>query len=183
MPDGTTADRGAATVAPMDAQPVQQAVDGRDQPSPAGDDARDVPATGGFSLDAFSRHDRLRLFSFTTADHRAEYIWILRAFERSRANYVVLLHAQDVAAILGEFAAEQPEREQIPQLSADELTPLLDQLYGWQLLDRSYDGARAATLGARRDVKFHVLVGDVASESAGGEGGERRAEEGRASGG
>jgi hypothetical protein len=108
----------------MDAQPVQQAVDGRDQPSPAGGDARDVPDTGGFSLDAFSRDDRLRLFSFTTADHRADYLWILRAFERSRANYVVLLHAQDVAAILGEFAAEQPEREQIPQLSADELTPL-----------------------------------------------------------
>ena len=39
----------------------------------------------------------------------------------------------------------------MPALSAETLSPLLDQLYVWQLLDRSYDGARAATLAEYRN--------------------------------
>ncbi|MEU7765705.1 TIGR02677 family protein [Nocardia sp. NPDC049190] len=41
--------------------------------------------------------DRLRLFSFATAERRADYLWVLRAFDSARAAYVVLLHADDVA--------------------------------------------------------------------------------------
>lgn len=93
--------------------------------------------SAGFGIDAFALDDRLRLFHFTAADKRAEYLRVLRAFDRARANYQVLLHATDVAE----------------QLAADpaEVTPLLDQLYGWQVLDRSYDGTRAASLAEYRN--------------------------------
>jgi uncharacterized protein (TIGR02677 family) len=99
----------------------------------------------GFGIDAFALDDRLRLFHFTAADKRAEYLRVLRAFERARRNYQVLLHANDVAEHLGALPGER--------LAADsaELTLLLDQLYGWQVLDRSYDGARAANLAEYRN--------------------------------
>lgn len=90
-----------------------------------------------FGIDAFAVDDRLRLFHFTAADKRADYLRVLRAFERARANYQVLLHANDVAEILAENSAD--------------LTPLLDQLHGWRVLDRSYDGARAANLAEYRN--------------------------------
>jgi uncharacterized protein (TIGR02677 family) len=90
-----------------------------------------------FGIDAFALDDRLRLFHFTAADKRADYLRVLRAFERARANYQVLLHANDVAEILAENSAD--------------LTPLLDQLHGWRVLDRSYDGARAANLAEYRN--------------------------------
>jgi len=90
-----------------------------------------------FGIDAFALDDRLRLFHFTAADKRADYLRVLRAFERARANYQVLLHANDVAENLGGDAAE--------------LTPLLDQLHAWRVLDRSYDGARAANLAEYRN--------------------------------
>ena len=121
---------------------------------PPTDDAApgwDQPTTGDVALDAFERDDRLGLFAFATAEHRVDYLWILRAFERSRTNYVVLLHAQDVATLLTSIADEQPEPDTVPRLTADQLTPLLDQLYGWHLLDRSYDGARAASLAEYRN--------------------------------
>lgn len=90
-----------------------------------------------FGIDAFELDDRLRLFHFTAADKRADYLRVLRAFDRARANYQVLLHANDVAESVGGDAAE--------------LTPLLDQLHNWRVLDRSYDGARAANLAEYRN--------------------------------
>ena len=93
--------------------------------------------TAEFGIDAFAVDDRLRLFHFTAADKRADYLRVLRVFERARANYQVLLHANDVAEHLGGDAAE--------------LTPLLDQLHAWRVLDRSYDGARAANLAEYRN--------------------------------
>ena len=93
-----------------------------------------------FGIDVFTLDDRLRLFSFATAPQRTEYLSILRAFERARANYLVLLHASDVSANLAELG-----------IGIEDVTPLLEQLYGWQVLDRSYDGARAATLAEYRN--------------------------------
>lgn len=100
-----------------------------------------------FSIEAFALDDRLRLFHFAAADKRADYLWVLRAFEQARANYVVLLHASDVTAVLADLADEHPG---IPGI-AEDVTPLLDQLHGWRVLDRSFDGARAATLAEYRN--------------------------------
>ncbi|MCX4092742.1 TIGR02677 family protein [Nocardia sp. alder85J] len=88
--------------------------------------------------------DRLRLFSFTVAEKRGEYLWVLRAFDHARAAYVVLLHASDVAETL----ARLPEA---PRLTATEVGPLLEQLHQWGVLERSYDGTRAATLAEYRN--------------------------------
>ncbi len=103
--------------------------------------------------------DRLRLFSFATAERRADYLWVLRAFDSARAAYVVLLHADDVAEwierdrntprSLDPDTANQPATA--PRLSAAEAGPLLDQLHQWGVLERSYDGTRAATLAEYRN--------------------------------
>nr|WP_236565497.1 MULTISPECIES: TIGR02677 family protein [Nocardia] len=103
--------------------------------------------------------DRLRLFSFATAERRADYLWVLRAFDSARAAYVVLLHADDVAEwierdrntprSLDPDTAYQPATA--PRLSAAEAGPLLDQLHQWGVLERSYDGTRAATLAEYRN--------------------------------
>ena len=55
------------------------------------------PAERGraFGIDAFSLDDRLRLFPFAAAEKRTAYLWLLRALDHARANYVVLLHAGD----------------------------------------------------------------------------------------
>ncbi len=113
-------------------------------------DGAPAPAAA-FGLDAFTRDDRMRLFSFTNAEKSVAYLWTLRAFDRARANYVVLLHTSDVASVLLDLATEYEGRADVPRLTVEDLTPLLDQLYGWQLLDRSYDGARAATLAEYRN--------------------------------
>ncbi len=110
----------------------------------AGSDNR---GNAAFSIEAFELDDRLRLFQFATVDKRADYLWVLRAFEHARANYVVLLHASEVVANLVELAADHPD---MPAITG-ETTPLLDQLYGWRVLERSYDGARAATLAEYRN--------------------------------
>ncbi|WP_286013612.1 MULTISPECIES: TIGR02677 family protein [Nocardia] len=86
----------------------------------------------------------MRLFSFATAEKRGEYLWVLRAFDHARAAYVVLLHASDVAETLTRF----PEA---PRLTATEVGPLLEQLHQWGVLERSYDGTRAATLAEYRN--------------------------------
>ena len=114
-------------------------------PTPDGQQA------GSFGLEAFTQDDRLRLFSFTNAEKSNLYLWALRAFERARANYVVLLHAGDVAGSLIELGIDYQGQADVPRLTVEELTPLLDQLYLWQLLDRSYDGARAASLAEYRN--------------------------------
>ncbi|MEV6320096.1 TIGR02677 family protein [Nocardia sp. NPDC051787] len=145
--------------------------------------------------------ERLRLFSFATAERRADYLRVLRAFDSARAAYVVLLHADDVAewierngstlrtpdlddtnqpvANLQEVdrteqrrnrpsdprgaardESENPAPDHSPpaerqeaaaRLTAAEIGPLLDQLHQWRVLERSYDGTRAATLAEYRN--------------------------------
>jgi len=87
--------------------------------------------------------ERLRLFAFATAEKRADYLRVLRAFDSARAAYVVLLHADDVA--------EWIRRAGGAELPAAEIGPLLDQLHRWGVLERSYDGTRAATLAEYRN--------------------------------
>ncbi|MFC9789226.1 TIGR02677 family protein [Rhodococcus sp. NPDC127528] len=100
--------------------------------------------------DAFARDDRLRLFAFATAEKRADYLWVLRAFDHARASYVVLLRAGEVAETLGRLAPDQPAGGLAPH----EITPLLEQLHLWGVLERSYDGSRVATLAEYRNRHF-----------------------------
>ncbi len=106
-------------------------------PSPASDSA--------FGIDAFTADDRLRLFHFAAAEKRHEYLWLLRAFDRARANYQVLMHVSDAQAALEALAEERPEAQ------AADVQALLDSLAEWQVLDRSYDGTRAANLAEYRN--------------------------------
>ncbi len=112
-----------------------------------------VPDAGGpfGCVESFEQDDRLRLFAFTTAERSRHYLWALRAMEHSRANYVVLLHASEVANSLRELRSEYGGKADVPGLSAEDLSPMLDQLYFWGLLERSYDGARAASLAEYRN--------------------------------
>jgi uncharacterized protein (TIGR02677 family) len=98
-----------------------------------------------FGFDAFTADDRLRLFHFAAAEKRHEYLWLLRALDRARANYQVLLHVSDAQAALDAMAEEQPEAQRA------EVEPLLESLAEWQVLDRSYDGTRAANLAEYRN--------------------------------
>ncbi|RDI67178.1 uncharacterized protein (TIGR02677 family) [Nocardia pseudobrasiliensis] len=109
------------------------------------DRGRVVFAPTGF--DAAAVEERLRLFSFATAEKRGEYLWVLRAFDHARAAYIVLLHASDVADTL----TRVPES---PRPTATEVGPLLEQLHQWGVLERSYDGTRAATLAEYRNRHF-----------------------------
>ncbi|MEA3527539.1 TIGR02677 family protein [Nocardia sp. CDC186] len=134
----------------------------------------------------------MRLFSFATAERRADYLRVLRAFDGARAAYVVLLHADDVAEWIErigntphpaepvgtnqpvantgvdsaqartrppegepETAAPDPSPAAVGRtaapLTAAEIGPLLDQLHQWGVLERSYDGTRAATLAEYRN--------------------------------
>jgi len=102
-------------------------------------------------MEAFEQDDRLRLFAFANAEKSRLYLWTLRAMEHSRANYVVLLHAGEVANSLRELRTEYGGQVDVPSLSMEELSPLLDQLFFWGLLERSYDGARAASLAEYRN--------------------------------
>ncbi|MFD4181241.1 TIGR02677 family protein [Rhodococcus sp. NPDC058514] len=112
--------------------------------------------------DAFARDDRLRLFAFTNAEKRADYLRVLRAFDHARANYVVLLHAGEIAEILSRIADDDQATDSNGRLAADsngrlaadEITPLLEQLHVWGVLERSYDGTRAATLAEYRNRHF-----------------------------
>mgnify|MGYP002652423912 CR=1 FL=1 len=88
--------------------------------------------------------DRLRLFSFATAEKRADYLAVLRVFDAARASYVVLLHAGDATDMLNAAAPAH-------NYSAVEVTALLEQLHVWGVLERSYDGTRAATLAEYRN--------------------------------
>lgn len=106
----------------------------------------DSANVAAFGIDAFTVDDRLRLFHFAAADKRHEYLWLLRALDRSRANYQVLMHASDAREALDRLAAEHPEA------AADgDVQVLLDSLADWQVLDRSYDGTRAANLAEYRN--------------------------------
>ena len=99
-----------------------------------------------FGIDAFALDDRMRLFHFLAADKRIVYLWLLRAFNRARANYHVLLHTADVAAQLAALAAEHPE---CPM--PEDLATALDVLVGYGNLERSQDAARAATIQEYRN--------------------------------
>jgi uncharacterized protein (TIGR02677 family) len=106
-----------------------------------------VPAVdGAFGIDAFTADDRLRLFHFAAAEKRHEYLWLLRAFDRARANYQVLMHVADAQAALDEMADARPEAG-----GTSDVQFLLDSLADWQVLDRSYDGTRAANLAEYRN--------------------------------
>ncbi|MFI1917704.1 TIGR02677 family protein [Nocardia sp. NPDC020380] len=109
---------------------------------PTGGGAEEFP-----SAERRSDADRLRLFSFATAEKRADYLWVLRAFDTARAAYVVLLHASDVAETLTRCPGA-------PALTPTEVGPLLEQLHQWGVLERSYDGTRAATLAEYRNRHF-----------------------------
>ncbi|RJO68449.1 TIGR02677 family protein [Nocardia panacis] len=90
----------------------------------------------------------MRLFSFAVAEKRTEYLSVLHAFDAARAAYVVLLHADDVARWI-----EREARASV-ELTGAEIGPLLDQLHRWGVLERSYDGTRAATLAEYRNRHF-----------------------------
>ncbi|MGL4307012.1 MAG: TIGR02677 family protein [Mycobacteriaceae bacterium] len=90
--------------------------------------------------------ERLRLFSFANADKRADYLQVLRTFDLARTNYVVLLHAGQVADSL----SRSPGKSEYP-LTAQAVAVLLEQLHQWGVLERSYDGSRAATLADYRN--------------------------------
>lgn len=108
-----------------------------------------VPVTDSTALD-----DRLRLLSFATAEKRLDYLRVLRAFDHARTGYVVLLHAGDVADILARTDTGDV-------LTAAEIGPLLDQLHTWGVLERSYDGSRAATLAEYRNRHYVYQFGQV----------------------
>ncbi|MBV9446755.1 MAG: TIGR02677 family protein [Streptosporangiaceae bacterium] len=99
-----------------------------------------------FGIDAFTLDDRLRLFHFAAAEKRHEYLWLLRAFDRARANYHVLMHASDARAMLDTLAGEHADAGAVGDVQV-----LLDALAEWQVLDRSYDGTRAANLAEYRN--------------------------------
>jgi hypothetical protein len=107
---------------------------------------------GAFGIDAFTLDDRLRLFHFAAAEKRHEYLWLLRAFDRGRANYQVLLHASDAARLLDRLAADHPEA------AVGDIQPLLDALAEWRVLDRSYDGTRAANLAEYRNRHYVYVI-------------------------
>jgi uncharacterized protein (TIGR02677 family) len=107
------------------------------------------PADGAFGIDAFTADDRLRLFHFAAAEKRHEYLWLLRAFDRARANYQVLMHVSDAQAALDAVADEHPEAA--GAVTGSDVQSLLDSLTEWQVLDRSYDGTRAANLAEYRN--------------------------------
>lgn len=95
--------------------------------------------------------ERLRLFSFATAEKRADYLRVLRAFDSARAAYVVLLHADDVAEWIARAETGANAGPAGVPLPAVEIGPLLEQLHRWGVLERSYDGTRAATLAEYRN--------------------------------
>jgi uncharacterized protein (TIGR02677 family) len=106
------------------------------------------PGTLSFGLDDFGLDDRMRLFSYVTADNRAAYLWVLRAFDSARASYHVVLHTSDVAATMVGLTAEHPD---CPDPASLELPRLLDALVEWGVLDRGQDGTRATTLAEYRN--------------------------------
>jgi uncharacterized protein (TIGR02677 family) len=117
---------------------------GQDVASAAGEAA----GGGAFGIDAFTLDDRLRLFHFAAAEKRHEYLWVLRAFDRARANYQVLMHVSDARAALDALADEHQEAG---STANGDIQAMLDALAEWQVLDRSYDGTRAANLAEYRN--------------------------------
>ncbi|QSB16592.1 TIGR02677 family protein [Natronosporangium hydrolyticum] len=107
----------------------------------------DTPAPT-FGLDDFGLDERMRLFSYLTADNRFGYLWVLRAFDAARSNYHVLLHTSEVAAALAALRDRAPD---CPDPAELELSRLLDMLVEWGVLDRGQDSTRATTLAEYRN--------------------------------
>lgn len=103
------------------------------------------------------RDDRLRLFSFATAEKRVQYLWVLRAFDHARGNYSVLLHAGDVENVLARLPSATGD--DVPD--GTEIPALLEQLHVWGVLERSYDGTRAATLAEYRNRHYVYQFGQA----------------------
>jgi len=112
--------------------------------TPDGIPSPDVPGSA-FGIEAFTADDRLRLFHFAATEKRHEYLWLLRALDRARADYQVLVHVADAQAALDALAEERPDAR-VPDVQS-----LLDSLADWKVLDRSYDGTRAANLAEYRN--------------------------------
>lgn len=107
-----------------------------------------MTTTPAFGLDAFGLDDRMRLFSYVTADNRLAYLWLLRAFDAARASYHVLMHTTEAEEALVRLHAAHPD---CPDPAELELPRLLDALVEWGVLDRSQDGTRATTLAEYRN--------------------------------
>ena len=106
----------------------------------------DTP-TYAFGLDAVGLDDRMRLFSFITAPERHDYLWVLRAIDRTRANYQVVLSTEAVAQALDALAERSGDYPGSDEL---DLPARLDALDDWGVLDRTQDAVRAATLAEYR---------------------------------
>ncbi|GAB3230894.1 hypothetical protein GCM10027447_25630 [Glycomyces halotolerans] len=100
-----------------------------------------------FGLNAVGLDDRMRLFSFITSPERHDYLWLLRAIDRARANYQVVLSTEAVAQALDALAEGGVG---CPRSDEMELAARLDALDDWGVLDRTQDAARAATLAEYR---------------------------------
>jgi uncharacterized protein (TIGR02677 family) len=124
--------------------------------TPSGAAGKVLPVTGeaakapgpAFGLDVFGLDDRMRLFSYVTADNRLAYLWVLRAFDAARASYHVLLHTSEVDTAVASLHRANPD---CPDPAELELPRLLDALVDWGVLDRSQDGTRATTLAEYRN--------------------------------
>lgn len=103
--------------------------------------------TYAFGLDAVGLDDRMRLFSFITVPERHDYLWVLRAIDRARSNYQVVLSTEAVAQALDELAER---RGDCPGSGEVDLSARLDALDDWGVLDRTQDAARAATIAEYR---------------------------------
>ena len=111
---------------------------------------RGVDGAGGvgFGLDAFGLDDRMRLFSYVTAENRLAYLWVLRAFESARVDYHVLMHTDELASTLDVLADGAPD---CPGSADIDLPRLLDALVEWGVLDRAQDATRASSLAEYRN--------------------------------
>jgi uncharacterized protein (TIGR02677 family) len=98
-----------------------------------------------FGLGSHAIDDRLRLFGWTTGEHRLLYLWILRVFDRSRQAYQVRLTVAEVTAALAELAGTHPGVPTVPDLAAS-----LDALVDWGVLDRSQESGRVTSIAEYR---------------------------------
>lgn len=103
--------------------------------------------TYAFGLDAVGLDDRMRLFSFITVPERHDYLWVLRAIDRARSNYQVVLSTEAVAQALDELAERGGD---CPGSGKVNLAARLDALDDWGVLDRTQDATRAATIAEYR---------------------------------
>lgn len=101
--------------------------------------------------------NRLRLFRFAGAENGAAYVRVLRAMDRARESYELVMGTDRVGELLD-----------APPIFADELVRTLDQLVEWGVLERSQDGARVRTLAdfRRRRSKYGLTPMGLAAWTA-----------------